>query len=99
MTTRRGGECPRELGWAGIAIEERHGGSGLGMVELSILQHERAAVSSHRRSLRTVCLAAPLIAELGSERSVSNGCVASRAATHGSRSVSQAKPAAPALMP
>jgi alkylation response protein AidB-like acyl-CoA dehydrogenase len=29
-----------ELGWAGIFIEERHGGQGLGMVELVILMEE-----------------------------------------------------------
>jgi alkylation response protein AidB-like acyl-CoA dehydrogenase len=29
-----------ELGWAGIAIEEAHGGQGLGMVELAILAEE-----------------------------------------------------------
>ena len=29
-----------ELGWAGIFLDERHGGQGLGMVELVILQEE-----------------------------------------------------------
>ena len=30
----------RELGWPGIAIDEAHGGQGLGMVELVILSEE-----------------------------------------------------------
>ncbi len=30
----------RELGWPGIAIDEEHGGQGLGMVELTILCEE-----------------------------------------------------------
>src|SRR3954471_2543703 len=29
-----------ELGWPGIAIDEEHGGQGLGMVELAILSEE-----------------------------------------------------------
>jgi alkylation response protein AidB-like acyl-CoA dehydrogenase len=57
----------RELGWAGIAIAERHGGSGLGMVELAILQHEQGRRLVASPFFATVCLAAPLIAELGSE--------------------------------
>jgi acyl-CoA dehydrogenase len=57
----------RELGWAGIAIAERYGGSGLGMVELAILQHEQGRRLVPSPFFATVCLAAPLIAELGSE--------------------------------
>jgi len=57
----------RELGWAGIAIPERYGGSGLGMVELAILQHEQGRRLVASPFFTTVCVAAPLIAELGSE--------------------------------
>src|SRR5262245_11027160 len=56
----------RELGWTGIAIPERYGGSGLGMVELAILQHEQGRRLVASPFFATVCLAAPLIAEVGS---------------------------------
>jgi alkylation response protein AidB-like acyl-CoA dehydrogenase len=56
-----------ELGWAGIAIPERYGGSGLGMVELAILQHEQGRRLVASPFFSTVCLAASLIAEVGSE--------------------------------
>ena len=56
-----------ESGWAGIAIEERYGGSGLGMVELALLQHEQGRRLVVSPFFSTVCLAAPLIAFAGNE--------------------------------
>ena len=56
-----------DAGWAGIAIAERHGGSGLGMVELALLQHEQGRRLVASPFFSTVCLAAPLIALAGTE--------------------------------
>jgi alkylation response protein AidB-like acyl-CoA dehydrogenase len=56
-----------ELGWAGIAIAERYGGSGLGMVELAILQHEQGRRLVPSPFFATVCLAAPLIQQCATE--------------------------------
>jgi alkylation response protein AidB-like acyl-CoA dehydrogenase len=56
-----------ELGWAGIAIPERFGGAGLGMVELGILQHEQGRRLLPSPYFSTVCLAAPIVAALGTE--------------------------------
>ena len=56
-----------ELGWAGIAIPERFGGAGLGMVELGILQHEQGRRLLPSPFFSTVCLAAPIVAALGTE--------------------------------
>jgi alkylation response protein AidB-like acyl-CoA dehydrogenase len=56
-----------ESGWAGIAIAERYGGAGLGMVELALLQHEQGRRLVVSPFFSTVCLAAPLIAEAGTE--------------------------------
>jgi alkylation response protein AidB-like acyl-CoA dehydrogenase len=56
-----------ESGWAGIAIAERYGGAGLGMVELALLQHEQGRRLVVSPFFPTVCLAAPLIAEAGTE--------------------------------
>lgn len=56
-----------ELGWAGIAIPERFGGAGLGMVELGILQHEQGRRLFPSPFFSTVCLAAQIIAALGTE--------------------------------
>lgn len=56
-----------ELGWAGIAISERFGGTGLGMVELGILQHEQGRRLLPSPFFSTVCLAAPIVAALGTE--------------------------------
>ena len=56
-----------ELGWAGIAIPERYGGSGLGMVELAILQHGQGRHLVASPFFSTVCLAAALIEQVGSE--------------------------------
>ena len=60
-------QMAREMGWAGMAIPERFGGSGLGMVELSILQHEQGRRLYPSPFFATVCLAAPIIAALGTE--------------------------------
>jgi alkylation response protein AidB-like acyl-CoA dehydrogenase len=56
-----------ESGWAGIAIAERYGGAGLGMVELMLLQHEQGRRLVASPFFSTVCLAAPLIAQAGTE--------------------------------
>jgi alkylation response protein AidB-like acyl-CoA dehydrogenase len=56
-----------ELGWAGIAIPERFGGAGLGMVELGILQHEQGRRLLPSPFFSTVCLAAPIVSVLGTE--------------------------------
>ena len=56
-----------EMGWAGIAIPERFGGAGLGAIELGILQHEQGRRLLPTPFFATVCLAAPIIAALGTE--------------------------------
>jgi alkylation response protein AidB-like acyl-CoA dehydrogenase len=56
-----------EMGWAGIAIPERFGGAGLGAIELGILQHEQGRRLFPTPFFATVCLAAPIIAALGTE--------------------------------
>ena len=56
-----------EMGWAGIGIPERFGGSGLGAIELGILQHEQGRRLLPTPFFATVCLAAPIIAALGTE--------------------------------
>jgi alkylation response protein AidB-like acyl-CoA dehydrogenase len=55
-----------ELGWPGIAVAERYGGQGLGMVELSILCEELGRAIAPVPFLPTV-LAATLIEQAGSE--------------------------------
>jgi alkylation response protein AidB-like acyl-CoA dehydrogenase len=55
-----------ELGWAGIAISELHGGQGLGLVELSILCEELGRTVAPVPLLPTV-LASTVIAQAGSE--------------------------------
>ena len=56
-----------EMGWAGIAIPEAYGGAGLGMVELSILQHELGRRLVPSPFFSTVCVAAPLVAAIADE--------------------------------
>jgi alkylation response protein AidB-like acyl-CoA dehydrogenase len=56
-----------ELGWPGIAIAERYGGQGLGMVELSILCEELGRTVAPVPFLPSV-LAATLIEHAGSEQ-------------------------------
>ncbi len=55
-----------ELGWAGIAVAEEHGGQGLGRVELSILCEELGRSLAPVPFLPTV-LAATVIEHAGSE--------------------------------
>jgi alkylation response protein AidB-like acyl-CoA dehydrogenase len=57
----------REMGWAGIAIAERYGGSGLSAVELSILQYEQGRRIFPSPFFASVCLGAALIEEVASE--------------------------------
>jgi alkylation response protein AidB-like acyl-CoA dehydrogenase len=54
------------LGWPGIAIDERYGGQGLGLVELSILCEELGRTVAPVPLLPTV-LAAAVIEQAGSE--------------------------------
>jgi alkylation response protein AidB-like acyl-CoA dehydrogenase len=61
------GRMAHEMGWAGMTIPERFGGSGLGMVELSILQHEQGRRLYPSPFFGTICLAAPIIVALGTE--------------------------------
>jgi alkylation response protein AidB-like acyl-CoA dehydrogenase len=55
-----------ELGWPGIAVSERYGGQGLGMVALSVLCEELGRVVAPVPFLPTV-LAAALIEHAGSQ--------------------------------
>ena len=55
-----------ELGWPGIAIDERYGGAGLGMVELCLLLEEQGAALAPTPLLPTAC-AALVIAAAGSD--------------------------------
>lgn len=57
----------KEMGWAGIALPEAHGGSGLGHVELAILQQEAGRCLHASPFFATVCLAAPAILFAGTE--------------------------------
>jgi alkylation response protein AidB-like acyl-CoA dehydrogenase len=56
-----------ELGWTGLAIAEAYGGSGLGWVELCILQEEQGRRLVPSPFFGTVAIAAPLIGAAGSE--------------------------------
>ncbi len=56
-----------ELGWPALAIPERHGGAGLGAVELAALFEETGRALAPIPLLSTVCLGATAIAEAGSE--------------------------------
>ena len=55
-----------ELGWPGIAVSERHGGQGLGRIELSILCEELGSAVAAVPFLPTV-LASTLIEHAGSD--------------------------------
>jgi alkylation response protein AidB-like acyl-CoA dehydrogenase len=50
-----------EMGWCGIALPDEYGGSGLGAVELSILQEQMGRVLLPSPFFATVALAAPAI--------------------------------------
>jgi len=56
-----------ELGWCGIAIDEEHGGMGLGLFELALLQEQAGRFLLAAPLFTTACLAAPLLAEAGSD--------------------------------
>jgi alkylation response protein AidB-like acyl-CoA dehydrogenase len=55
-----------ELGWPALLVAEEHGGLGLGVVELAVVQEELGAALAPSPFLSTVAAAA-LIAEAGSE--------------------------------
>jgi alkylation response protein AidB-like acyl-CoA dehydrogenase len=55
----------QEMGWAGIALAEEYGGSGLGWIELAILQYEQGRRVFPSPFFSTVCLASPLIEAVG----------------------------------
>src|SRR5512134_1639333 len=50
-----------ELGWAGVAIPEEHGGAGLGMVELLALLEPMGEALLPSPFFASVCLAAPAL--------------------------------------
>jgi alkylation response protein AidB-like acyl-CoA dehydrogenase len=54
-----------DMGWAGIALDERHGGAGLGWVELCILLQEQGRCLLPSPFFVTVALAAPIIERAG----------------------------------
>jgi alkylation response protein AidB-like acyl-CoA dehydrogenase len=56
-----------ELGWCGIAVAERFGGMGLGLFELALLQEQAGRHLLAAPLFTTAGLAAPLLAEAGSE--------------------------------
>src|SRR5207245_1124477 len=55
-----------ELGWCGIGISEKHGGLGLGPVELMLIQEQAGRRLLCAPFYVTACLAANVIQELGS---------------------------------
>lgn len=57
----------KDMGWAGIMLPESCGGSGLGHVELAILQQEAGRCLHPSPFFATVCLAAPAILLAGNE--------------------------------
>ncbi|MDN0073873.1 acyl-CoA dehydrogenase family protein [Crenobacter sp. SG2303] len=56
-----------ELGWCGIAVPEEHGGLGLGLFELALLQEQAGRFLLAAPLFSTACLAAPLLAEAGTD--------------------------------
>jgi alkylation response protein AidB-like acyl-CoA dehydrogenase len=56
-----------ELGWMGIAIPEAYGGQGMTYVDLAVLVEEMGRALVPGPFFATVCLAAPVIADLGSD--------------------------------
>ena len=57
-----------ELGWPGIAVDERHGGQGLGAVELSVLLEELGYACAATPFLSTAVVAS-VIQSGGTDRS------------------------------
>jgi alkylation response protein AidB-like acyl-CoA dehydrogenase len=60
-------ELATDLGWAGLAVPERLGGLGLGMVELAIIQEQAGFALYPSPFLATVGLALPAVLAAGSE--------------------------------
>jgi len=56
-----------ELGWCGIAVLEEHGGMGLGLFELALLQEQAGRFLLAAPLFTTAGLAAPLLAEAGTD--------------------------------
>jgi alkylation response protein AidB-like acyl-CoA dehydrogenase len=56
----------RDMGWSGIALAPEHGGSGLGWVELALLQFEQGRRLFPSPFFSSVCLGAPLIEAVAS---------------------------------
>ena len=56
-----------ELGWPSLAIEERHGGLGLGFVQLALVAEELGRAAAPGPLLATTTQFAPAIRELGGE--------------------------------
>jgi alkylation response protein AidB-like acyl-CoA dehydrogenase len=73
-----GGEVPAavwshmvDLGWPALAIEERHGGLGLGFVELTLVAEELGRAVAPGPLLATATQFAPAVRELGDEGAAS----------------------------
>ncbi|WP_138380745.1 acyl-CoA dehydrogenase family protein [Luteithermobacter gelatinilyticus] len=60
-------EVAVDLGWAGIVVPERYGGSGLGAVERAILMEEMGRVLFAAPFFATCCLATDVILALADE--------------------------------
>ncbi|MDN0084496.1 acyl-CoA dehydrogenase family protein [Crenobacter sp. SG2305] len=56
-----------ELGWCGIAVPEEHAGLGLGLFELALLQEQAGRFLLAAPFFCTAGLAAPLLAEAGTD--------------------------------
>jgi alkylation response protein AidB-like acyl-CoA dehydrogenase len=61
------GAMSGELGWTGLAIAAGYGGSGIGWVELCILQEEQGRRLAASPYFATVALAAPMIEAAGND--------------------------------
>jgi len=62
-------ETLTELGVVGLTVPERHGGLGLGLVDLVLLLEEAGRVALPEPLVETTALAAPLLAEVGDAES------------------------------
>ncbi|RMD82844.1 MAG: acyl-CoA dehydrogenase [Candidatus Dadabacteria bacterium] len=56
-----------ELGWTGICVAERYGGSGLGLLELSLVMEEAGRVVLALPLASTAAMAVPAISRLATE--------------------------------
>lgn len=59
------------LGWLGLSVEERYGGSGMGVLDLVVLLEEAGAVVFPGPLFSTLALAVPVISTAGSEEQCS----------------------------